>query len=225
MASKKKVTVKRPVSIPKAMPKGKKPKYGLIGCAALAFILSTACADQFDNSLDSPNEITVDVSGDRLEENNIIGTSEQDLIGNTATNPNHLTFWWYAGDPTVLRPAIECALERIRVATCLPVDVSFDAYHWVRQRTPADLAPFAAHSNGSFDESRMSISTNYTGFGACQLLIHEMFHTLRRSNSHPCPSHAMSYPTVNIGEPVSTITQCDLDYICAKQSCGCQVPE
>src|SRR5688572_13535119 len=82
------------------------------------------------------------------------GEANQELIGAVGSNPNPLTFWWYAGNGAELRPALECALTRIRNATCLPVDVSMDAHHWVRQRPPEDMMGRIGWTFGSWSSER-----------------------------------------------------------------------
>jgi len=135
------------------------------------------------------------------------------FTGDVGVDPNPLTFWWYAGDPTVLRPVIECALERIRAATCLPVDVSMDAHHWVRQK---ELAGLAGQTTGaSWDSTRIALLTGIDGNYACNVLVHEIGqHVLRRRNDHVQPSSATQKLHADL-----------LTSICEVQDCGCYVPE
>ncbi len=142
-------------------------------------------------------------------------------------NTNPLTFWWYAGDPTVLRPALECALNRIRTATCLPLDVSLDAQHWIRQKTDAEMGGRAGWTTGPWANTRIALKDSLQDYHWCPILTHEIVHVLRRSNAHPCPGRSMSSPDgVWSREPgASRINACDLEAICAAQDCGCYNPE
>jgi hypothetical protein len=127
---------------------------------------------------------------------------------------NPLTFWWYAGDPTVLRPAIECALERIRAATCLPVDVSMDAHHWVRQKALG--GGLAGQTTGaSWDSTRIALLTGIDGNYACNVLVHEIAqHVLRRSNDHIQPASATQALHADL-----------VAAVCDVQDCQCFNPE
>ncbi len=137
-----------------------------------------------------------------------------------------LTFWWYAGDPAWLQPIIECALPRIRAATCLPLDVSFDAAHWIRQDTPANMGQYGGLTSGTWTSARIKLRNTLSEDARCPVLIHEIFHVLRRSDGHSTEDGSLSYTVTHIvAEPVSHITQGDLDLICARWPCGCQVPE
>jgi hypothetical protein len=113
--------------------------------ALFALALLAACVPEHEQLFDYPADA---------------GTAEQALTGNVGADANPLTFWWYAGNPAELRPALECALERIRDATCLPVDVSLDSTR-IALKTP------------------MGPRTN------CRVLMHEIAeHVLRRRNDH-----------------------------------------
>lgn len=144
------------------------------------------------------------------------GVLEQELIGAPGTNPNPLTFWWYSGDPTVLIPALECALERIRAAACLPVDVSFDAAHWTSQRPPETMGGRMGWTTGaSFDAARVKIVNTADVTLTCRLMIHEYSHILRRSNAHAGPT----------GDGSTKLLEPNLAAICAIYDCGCFNPE
>lgn len=148
------------------------------------------------------------------------------FIGNDSANPNPLTFWWYAGDPAVLAPALECALARIRAATCLPVDVSFDAHHWVRQLPAADMGGRSGWTTGAWAGTRIKLSEALAADQVCPVLIHEIVHVLRRSNAHPGPDGSMTFPVVHVhSAPVTRLVAYDLDAICAAQQCECFNPE
>jgi hypothetical protein len=152
------------------------------------------------------------------------------FIGYTGTNPNPLTFWWWAGDGTVLRPALECALARIRVATCLPVDVSFDAYHWVRQKAPEAMGYQSGFANpGAYpywSEARVYLNNTLPPEATCPVLIHELFHVLRRTNNHGGIDGGFTFEVTHVNsQPITRITADDLAKVCAVQPCGCQNPE
>lgn len=142
------------------------------------------------------------------------GGPDAAFIG-TGYNPNPLTFWWYAADPTVIRPALECALGAIREATCLPVDISFDAHHWVRQ-VPQDAIPgkAGATQGSSWDSTRIKVLNTLPADYSCGVLKHEIAqHVLRRSNSH-------------IGaDSEKKLTAPLLESVCSLNECECFNPE
>jgi hypothetical protein len=146
------------------------------------------------------------------------------FTGSPGTNPNPLSFWWYGDDPTVESP-LECALARVRAATCLPVDVSFDAAHWVRRRAAADMGGRAGWTTGSWTAADVKISDSLAASQRCPVLTHEIVHILRRSNAHPGPDGSMTFPVVHTHVPASRITAEDIAEICAVQTCGCANPE
>lgn len=141
------------------------------------------------------------------------GSRELPYIG-SGVNPNPLTFWWYAGAPAVLRPGIECSLSRIRAATCLPVDVSFDAHHWVRQYPAADMGGLTGRTLGTWDSTRIRVTDAADADHACRILVHEIAeHVLRRRSDHATTSGN------------SKLTEPLLTSICEMQDCGCFNPE
>jgi hypothetical protein len=145
---------------------------------------------------------------------------DQQLLGVTGRNPNPLTFWWWAGNGAELRPALECALTRIRAATCLPVDVSFDAWNWVRQKPP-ELMPGGriGSTGGTWDEARISLKAPMGPQTNCRVLVHEIAqHVLQRRNDdgHIGPAFQLSAPLL---ERIC-IVQADRGY-----PCGCFNPE
>jgi hypothetical protein len=143
------------------------------------------------------------------------GQLEQASLGNVGANPNPLTFWWWAGDGQQLRPALECALTRIRNATCLPVDVSLDAHHWVRQKPAADMGGRLGWTTGSsWDDTRISLKTEMGPQTNCRVLTHEIAqHVLQRRNDD---GHVA---------PVFQLSATLLERICAIWPCGCFNPE
>ncbi len=146
----------------------------------------------------------------------VTGELEQQLVGVDSANPNPLTFWWYAGDE-VLGPAIECALQRVRAAACLPVDISMDAHHWIRQRPVDQMGGRMGWTTGAWDGTRIKL---LEGMEAeenlnCRILVHELGHILRRSNGHVGPG----------GEGSTKFLEPNLAAICAVQNCGCFNPE
>lgn len=140
------------------------------------------------------------------------GVLQVAYTGVVGADPNPLTFWWYAGDRSELVPALECAIERIREATCLPVDVSVDAAHWVRHKTAADLAPYGGWTSGTWASTRISIRDDLTVPQQCQVLVHEIGqHVLRRRNDHSGPEWGLS--------------ELLLTSVCSVQECECFNPE
>jgi hypothetical protein len=145
--------------------------------------------------------------------------AEQELLGDTGANPNPLTFWWWAGDGAELRPALECALARIRAATCLPVDVSFDAAHWVRQKPPERMNGLVGHTGGSWAEARISLKTPMGPQANCRVLVHEIAqHVLQMKNDdgHIAPMFRLSAPLIE--------SICDVQERLGRP-CGCFNPE
>lgn len=144
-----------------------------------------------------------------------LGELEQPMLGNIGTNPNPLTFWWWAGDGQQLRPALECALTRIRNATCLPIDVSIDAHHWVRQKPAELMAGRLGWTTGaSWSSTRIALQTEMGANTNCRVLTHEIAqHTLRNLNDagHVAPMFQLSADL--------------LEDICSKHDCGCFNPE
>lgn len=144
---------------------------------------------------------------------------EQPIVGTVGADPNPLTFWWYAGNAAELRPALECALERIRAATCLPVDVSLDAHHWVRQKAPAAMQGLLGWTTGTWNSTRIALKTPMGPQTNCRVLVHEIAqHVLQRRNNdgHVPPMFQLSAQLI--------------ENICAVQAsrgipCGCSNPE
>lgn len=149
------------------------------------------------------------------------------FTGNVGENPNPLTFWWYATAPEDIetaRAAIECAAARWRAATCLPVDVSFDAHHWVRFMGPELVAPAWARTTGTWESARIKVRNDRGSTTSCGLVTHEMGHVMARNNGHtPQPEDVMYY-AYNEGHP-NRLTQASIDYVCSYQQCGCSIPE
>jgi hypothetical protein len=142
-----------------------------------------------------------------------ISTAEQAFVGSTRGDPNALTFWWWAGDGAQLRPALECAIERIRNATCLPVDVSFDAHHWVRQKPPESMGGRLGWTTGSWGSTRIALKAPMGPQTNCRVLTHEIAeHVLRRRNDHA-------------GDEQFVLTAQLLEAVCSVQDCRCFVPE
>lgn len=143
-----------------------------------------------------------------------IGATVQEYTGTVGLNPNPLTFWWHAGDPAQLRPALECALQRIRAATCLPVDVSFDAHHWVRQKPPEAMGGRIGWTTGnSWLSTRIALKAPMGPQSNCRVLTHEIAeHVLRSRNDHA-------------GEEPFILTAQLLESICSVRDCRCFVPE
>ena len=141
-----------------------------------------------------------------------IDTRAQPLVGAVGGDENPLTFWWFSGDGAQLRPALECALERIRAATCLPVDVSLDAHHWVRFKTAEQMGGRVGWTTGAWDSARISLKTPMGPMSNCRVLIHEIAqHVLRRSNSHVGASLMLDSAL--------------LEAVCSVQDCRCFNPE
>lgn len=140
-----------------------------------------------------------------------------------------LTFWRYGmPDQMALQQAMDCAIGRWRVATCLPIDVSYSPAHWIRFALPQDL-PANANANSSgatWNSIRIKLSTSLDEHELCPMLVHEMGHVLRRNMGHTDEDGSMGFAVTHINtEPVSKITAGDLVKVCTQQPCGCMVPE
>lgn len=151
------------------------------------------------------------------------------LLAASASADQPLTFWRYGmPDQMRLQSALDCALARWRDATCLQMDVSYYAAHWVRWAYPADIpaGSTAVTSGASWSSMRIRLLFSFDDDTACQVLTHEIAHILRRNNGHSDEDGSMSFPVVHVvASPRSHITQGDLDAVCAKQPCACATPE
>ncbi len=143
-----------------------------------------------------------------------LGHTSAAYMGTISADPNPLSFWWYAGDPKILRPALECALTRIRQASCLPVNISFDAAHWIRQDTAAAMGGRSGWTTGTWASTRIRVLDTYDAAWSCRILVHEIGeHLLRKDNGHT-------------GNPGNTrLVEPLLTAICAENDCGCYIPE
>ncbi len=93
-----------------------------------------------------------------------LGHTSAAYMGTISADPNPLSFWWYAGDPKILRPALECALTRIRQASCLPVNI---------------------RTTGTWASTRIRVLDTYDAAWSCRILVHEIGeHLLRKDNGH-----------------------------------------
>lgn len=135
------------------------------------------------------------------------------------------TAWYNLGDRGELLVAMQCATQRIRAATCLDVDISVAGdQHLVRWASPEDMPNRTGYISGA-DWNRQALRL-LVGMGpteACQVLVHEMVHALRRNYGHPGAQFSMSYPSTSISR--SRLTPDDLARICSMQTCGCVNPE
>jgi hypothetical protein len=138
------------------------------------------------------------------------------FVGTVTGSASPFTFWWYATAAEHIpaaREALECALSRIRAATCLPVDVSFDAHHWVRIRPVADMAVYGHTGGSSWASTRISIREDASV--PCNTLVHEIgHHLLRRRNDHVAPA-----------QPSTGLHEALLTEICNRHDCRCFTPE
>lgn len=151
------------------------------------------------------------------------------LLASAPVPAQPLTFWWWASahHENEVRDALDCALLRWRDATCIAgLDVSYDAAHWVRSVPPDQLGGRAGWTTGtSWNSTRIKLLESMPPDDMCQVLTHEIgAHVLRRANTHLAgPDDAMIYNPTSM--PRGHITQEDIDAVCSKQDCGCQIPE
>jgi hypothetical protein len=145
-----------------------------------------------------------------------------------AQAPQPLTFWRYGmPDQWRLQQGLDCAIARWRAATCLPIDVSYSAAHWVRFALPQDIPgdSTAVTSGASWNSMRIRVLSTLSEPALCPMLVHEMGHILRRNSGHSDEDGSMSYEVVHVASSTSLITTHDLELVCAKQPCGCMIPE
>lgn len=182
------------------------------------FLALSACGSQMDDGYVEEIDMSNDV-------NTEIGELSEAYIRTVQANPQPLTYWWYSTTSAFrdrTRAAIECAVSRWSLASGLPVDISFDAHHWIRMVTAEGLGHSGGEISGGWSSVRIKITEDMLDQTTCNALIHEIGHQLRLSNSHPCPQGSESYVSVNSS---SLITQCDLDQVCAVRACVDPQPE
>jgi hypothetical protein len=126
-----------------------------------------------------------------------------------------LTFWMYGGgDRDKLTRALNCALARIIAATCMPVDVSYYAGHWLRWYPRGDMGGrYGWVTGASWDDTRIRIADDQDEAQDCDTLTHEIAqHVLRRRNDHLLPLYGLHAAVLNS--------------VCAVQGkCTCFTPE
>lgn len=138
--------------------------------------------------------------------------------------PPQLTWFRWTGDQHVLQDGIDCALGRLRAATCLNIDVSYEPAHWFRLKPQSGMPnpSLLGYSWGAnFGVAQSMIREDLAPQKMCDVMVHEASHLLRRSNGHVgtgASADPLPPAPVLIDAPM-------LDAICALQSCGCFVPE
>lgn len=149
------------------------------------------------------------------------------VVGLLASTASAQDTFWYEGNAAVLVPALQAALLRYRAATCLPLDVSLVAMHTLRLSPAAQMGGRSGWTTGpTWASADIKLLDTLTTAQLVPVLMHELSHLLRESNDHPGPDGSFSYSAVHVvAEPRSHITPTDLVLICAKQPCGCFVPE
>jgi hypothetical protein len=126
-----------------------------------------------------------------------LGEHSSALLGTVMGNANPLTYGVWQANAATLLPGLECALTRIRAASCLPVDYSMDAWHWIRWAPKAQMNGHVGWTLGNWESNRTRIIDDalyYDPSGAylCDILTHEIIvHSLARTNSHIGPSWPM----------------------------------
>lgn len=137
----------------------------------------------------------------------------------------------YGRESGELWDALACASARWRAATCLDVDLSLSPEGWARwlagELMPAVGSGTATgYVSGPFNDSRIRINASAHPDKICPTMVHEMGHVLRRDYGHSDEDGSMSFPVTHVfSEPVSRITQADIDAVCDFWACGCEVPE
>lgn len=151
------------------------------------------------------------------------------LLAASAAADQPLTFWRYGmPDQMRLQSALDCALARWRAATCLQLDVSYYAAHWVRFALPQDMPAGATGvtSGASWNSMRIRLMSTLADESLCPMLTHEIGHVLRRNSGHSDEDGSMSYVVTHVvSSPTSRITAGDIDLVCSKQLCACAIPE
>lgn len=137
----------------------------------------------------------------------------------------------YGRESSELWDALACASARWRAATCLDVDLSLDPEGWARwlahELMPAVGSGTATgYVSGPFNDTRIRINASAHPDKICPTMVHEMGHVLRRDYGHSYEDGSMSFPVTHVfSEPVSGITQADIDAVCDYWVCGCSNPE
>jgi len=177
------------------------------GCVWLACTF-VACTPEDDAPIDAPgapqfetDESPADATRDDLAQ----------LESGLSAQP--LTFWMYAGgDRDKLTRALNCALDRVRWATCLPLDVSYYAAHWVRWYPASLMGGRYGWLTGEWNAGRIRLLDDQDEEQDCDTLTHEIAqHLLRRSNGHVGAVYGLHEEL--------------LTAVCAVQPCTCLVPE
>jgi hypothetical protein len=178
-------------------------------------ILVLACSEVYIDY--TPSDAGTDASQD-------LGTTAQPLV-------YPLGFGRYAGSSAgrtkgELWGHIECAVNRIVDATCLPIYIDSRGPNYVRWNDNDELNGSTGRALTPWSASRIHVNESLEEERVCTILVHEIIHVLRRSTGHGGLDGAMSYPVVHfITPPVSKITAGDINSICAVQDCTCAVPE
>jgi hypothetical protein len=186
---------------------------GVVGCAGSGDLsVEVVPHDHFDGPAQEAATERPDAGPDGTTV--ILDQLDQALTGVVGLNPNPLTFWWYGAENVRSLPTLECALGRIRAATCLPVDVSLDAHHWFRFVEPEAIAGYAGYTSGTWASTRIRVTTASDAAYACDVLVHEIGqHVLRRRNDHVGPA------------TTRTLTESLVTDICSRHDCECFQPE
>lgn len=159
------------------------------------------------------------------------GSREGDELAYVDKTGGDLSFGTYA--PThdrsqaELLEGLQRAVVRWRDATCSDViDLSISPETWVRWKPAADMTTNGGITWGPFDDARIALNIEMPDYFVAQNFVHEIGHVLRRRYGHSAEDGSMSFQVTRaITEPVSRITQNDIDLVCSQQDCGCQVPE
>jgi hypothetical protein len=190
-------------------------------------LILAACSPEFEPDPQS-SEVNDEVAlCESVEENNSISLNESDIgqIAQALSSPSTLKWWRYAGDVVELQDALDCGLQRWAEATCMSIDISYYPNHWMRQDTAANMNGFSgfASTTDGWATSRIKLEDSMEAEKRCQVAVHEIGHVLRKSGTHPCGTNTMCNSSTSVAN--SKISQPDLNLVCAKYECLCQIPE
>jgi hypothetical protein len=191
------------------------------------FIITTACSAPDEGLID--NQIIDEAATCEVTETKLTTpTLSDEQIGQVAlalSSSSTLKWWRYAGDVVELQDALDCGLRRWAESTCMPIDISYYPNHWMRQDTAANMNGFSgiASTTDGWATSRIKLEDAMAAEKRCQVAVHEIGHVLRKSGSHPCATNTMCNSSTSVAN--SRISQADLDLVCAKYACECQIPE
>lgn len=191
-------------------------------------VLITACSTTVESSINDEYQFdSNDITTCEAIETNELALIDEEIgqVKQALSSSSTLKWWRYAGDVVELQDALDCGLRRWAEATCMLIDISYYPNHWMRQDTAANMngySGFASTTDG-WTTSRIKLEDAMGAEKRCQVAVHEIGHVLRKSGTHPCGTNTMCNSATSVAN--SKISQHDLDLVCSKYDCECQIPE